>query len=305
MSRDQFEAAFAATLAEVGAPYLQARQTILFEGSAALPWLEAKRASTADWNTILHVDILTGWLKSRSQFELCLDYIRGNLPGSPPITGTFTPVQRADAVAGLGAEVTPRLLEMILKSDEAADPKERASVFGALTRLRDRRAVPPLIALLGPERDPALRRSAAGALGHLEDARAVPPLLSLLRNPSETENVRCSAATSLGFLGAREASSTMQEVLLSPASGLELRKAVVGALDQLGDTRAAQALNEALPRSDDLVLLQLVIEALGKLGGPSSLGALERLARDHPDAFIKDAARDAAASIRGRHPGTR
>jgi HEAT repeat protein len=97
----------------------------------------------------------------------------------------------------------------------------------------------------------------------------------------------------------------MQEVLLSPASGLELRKAVVGALDQLGDTRAAQALNEALPRSDDLVLLQLVIEALGKLGGPSSLGALERLARDHPDAFIKDAARDAAASIRGRHPGTR
>ena len=199
MTKEEFEHHFFVVVEQTDAPYLEARQRILNMGSQATPWLEQKRGSSANWKNTLGVEILNGWLNERSKFELCKTYVKGNLPGRPPITGKFTAVQRAKAIANLRVSVTPCLLEMLLKTHDQTKPEENAAIFGALARLGDKRSVEPLLHLLGPGNAEEMRLSAAGVLGQLQDSRAIAPLLSIVRDRAQPEALRATAALSLGL----------------------------------------------------------------------------------------------------------
>jgi hypothetical protein len=53
----------------------------------------------------------------------------------------------------------------------------------------------------------------------------------------------------------------------------------------------------ALTTTKDLVLLQIIIEALGRVGGRAMIGDLDRIAKTHEDLFIQKAAREAREEI--------
>ncbi len=300
MQTDQFEVAFQRAVQETGVPYSRARQDILDMGTQALSVLQSKQMVSADWQTTLVSAILIGWLTRPDLFHQCAQYARGNLPGRLPITGKFTAAQRANAIARLGPDTVPRILEMLLKTREYQNEEESAALFGALVRIGDKSAVLPLIELLHTSRDTAIKTMTAGTLGQLRDPRATPPLRDVLLDEGQPTALRATAALSLGELRDEGVLRPLQDILLEETNSVELRKAAARALEKLGNVQASRALVESLNKIEDLVLLQIVVEALGKLGDEAALEPLHNLANTHEDEFIQEAAQEAQAQIRGR-----
>ena len=294
-----FEASFQAAVRESGRPYLEAKQAILGMHAEALPLLKAKQAPSSDWKTRLTADILIGWLSQQALFDQCTRYVKGELPGTPPITGKFSVLHRARAIVRLGKDTTPRLLEMLIKTHDYANDDERAAIFGALLRIGDARAVKPLVELLQTSDDDGLRTSAAGALGSFHDPEVVKALRAVLVDKAKSAPLRASAAHSLGELKDSESLSALEKILLEKTNAFELRKAAARAIEQVGDPRATATLVQALTATNDLVLLQVIVEALGTIGDHSSLAALERMAH-HSDSHIREEARDAREKVLGR-----
>ena len=86
----------------------------------------------------------------------------------------------------------------------------RTKAVNALQKIRDPRAVEPLIAVLKDE-DSYVRRSVASALGHFGDERAVLPLIDALQE--KHTGIRRSAVSSLGDLGDERAVAPLVSML--------------------------------------------------------------------------------------------
>src|SRR5262245_52459689 len=206
VSEPNVDALFSAALAARGPAYLKARDGVLAGGPSAIGALKTKRASP-DWKVALQANILTGWLVNPAVFRKCIDFVDGKLPGNPGITGEFSPVQRARAIAGLGPAATPCVLELLIKV-RGLDGKQVAAIVGALRLMADPTAVDPLVSLLKDD-DPDLRMNAAGLLGTFKEPRTIPPLIAVLTDTKQTDDARAAAAGSLGELGAQQAAPTL------------------------------------------------------------------------------------------------
>lgn len=128
--------------------------------------------------------------------------------------------------------------------------------------------------------DSRLRRQAAAALEVLADRRAVEPLISLL-GKDEQQGVRANAARALGKMGDRRAALPLIQALQDPA--WEVRSSAVCALERLADPRAALPLIAVLQDQEGDVAYHAT-RALGKLRDPRAVGPLvERLKGDDRD----------------------
>ena len=286
-----FEAAFRTAMERNGTAYREARQALI-SAPGALEFLGPRRAS-ADWKTALTADILAGWIGHRIEFDQCTEYVQGRLPGRPPVTGSFVPRQRVAAITRLGKTVIPRLLEMAWKTNDWGDDQGSSAVFGALIQFKDPRTGLMLLELARPGHDPGLRPLAVATLGQLHDGRAVPELLALLHDSAEPEMLRATTAESLGALGADAAGPDLKAVLLDDKLDPEFRQAAARALRALGHPDAAPALLDALSKTHDPTLMLVLLDALGDVGGESSLGPLRKLEEHAQEDFIRQAARDA------------
>jgi len=94
--------------------------------------------------------------------------------------------------------------------DETASSYSRRSAISALVRLRDERAVQPLITAL-QDQDPYMRREAAKALGDMGFPAAVEPLVEALKDSED--NVRRNAITALGAVGDDRAIEPLKQML--------------------------------------------------------------------------------------------
>ena len=299
MTSDEFDLQFQAAAKETGPVYVKARDGIVGMRHAALPSLQAKRQG-GDWQSLLAADILSGWITNKDLFDRATEFIKGNLPGKPPITGQFTPEQRAKVTAQLGRDVTPRLLEILSKTREFGTGDDRQALFGAISILRDSRAVPVLLELLATSEDSGLRVLAADSLGKLEDLRAAPALEAIMKDPSQSKELRGVCAIGVGQLRTPNASALLQGILLDQGEDLALLKSAARGLSRLGDTQATATLLQALDRNADVELTLILIDTLGELGNASCLPALRRLASNHPDRFVRESARDAQELVAER-----
>lgn len=115
-----------------------------------------------------------------------------------------------------------------------------ARVLGAFG---DPEAVDPLVRALKAAH-PETRLAAAGALGKIGDRKAVDPLISVLRGSDE--RMRIGASLALGNIGDRRAIGPLMEVLAD--SDESVREAAALALEGLGEP-FGQRMQEALKRS--------------------------------------------------------
>jgi HEAT repeat protein len=290
---------FATAVAQEGDAYRAARDAILERGEPALAFLELKQSS-ADWKTSLTASILAGWLKNRDLFDQCTAAILGHLFGPIPITGSFPANRRIAAVSRLGKAVTPRLLEMAMKTRERGDTEQTSAIFGSLVALDDPRAVGPLIEALKPSPDESLREWAASTLGPLQNIRAVTPLIAVLRTPAAPEMLRAAAAASLGTLGAREALPRLRAVAADVRANLGFRKAAVSAIGELGDADSAAGLLGTLASTHDLPFQLLVLITVGDIGAANVVPALRKIEHDHAEEPVRDAAKEARERIQER-----
>lgn len=270
------DAEFKIAVEQDGAAYRAARDAIVQRGPSALAFLEPKQSSS-DWKTALTASILVGWLRNCDSFDRCTEAVFGRLSGGPTVTGSWTADRRIRTVAHLGNVLTPRLLEMALKTRELGEREQTETTFGLLVVWNDPRAVVPLIRVLEvPARtttEELVRQWAATTLGGLEDKRAVGPLLAVMRDVKAPEMLRAAAGGGLGTLGAREALPDLRAVAADESADVEYREAAIRAIGALHDADSAPPLLRTLPGTRHLPFEPCVVFTVGEIGTPSVLPA--------------------------------
>lgn len=135
---------------------------------------------------------------------------------------------------------------------------------------------PILVKLLETDPDYGIRADAAGALGYLEDQRAFEFLVRAFYEDTDWL-VRFSAAVSLGNLKDPRAHDVLVEALASDE--VVLQQAAIAAIGEIGDLSALDdILNFA--QSPDWLVRQRLAEALGYLPSDKTESALRYLEKD-------------------------
>jgi HEAT repeat protein len=185
------------------------------------------------------------------------------------------PRLRAAAALSLGQLGHPQAIPALLTLLKAGTPNSRAAASWALARLDHAEARAGLREALG-DRSPAVRASAAQALADAGDPRW---RRLVLGEPEDWARL----AGEGGPDALPALACGLDQIAVDPSAGLQ-REAligalvargtpeIVGALEALGSARGLAALLAA-PEAQALVLEAL--EALGRLGGPEAVAALE------------------------------
>jgi HEAT repeat protein len=172
-------------------------------------------------------------------------------------------------------------------NDENNEVRDFAAV--SLGRLKDKRAVKPLLALLrnmdGEESsttafslelsDQDVKASAIMALGSLGDKKAIKPIFKFLA--SKNRNLIEAAVLALGELRAKIATEPILRILNNHDKTNFARHFAAMALGKIGDKRAFDPLIAALS-GDDVVIRIAAADGLGYFGDSHAVPAL-KLAR--------------------------
>jgi len=139
-----------------------------------------------------------------------------------------------------------------------------------------------------------LRCAAAQALGKIRDERAIIPLMSLLNDRDMNYRLRLAAAEALGKIGHDHAVNPLIDILNDEREkSIYLKESAVKALGMLGDIRAIEPLIDVLESKRGIrdkfnFLKEQVIEAIARIGSPN---------RKATDSLLY-ALKDSAPSIR-------
>jgi hypothetical protein len=173
--------------------------------------------------------------------------------------------QAAEALGECGERAVSPLIS-VLRSPSIP---VRLGAVEALGRIRDLRALSPLITVLGRDRSPEVRWAAVLALGELGSPDAVPFLVPLLRDPNRY--LRYGAATALGRLGWQPGNETDTAFLLIARQDWE-------SLQHLG-TAALPPLWDLL-RDRDPKSRALIISMIGEIGDKEAQAACQQALKD-------------------------
>jgi len=168
----------------------------------------------------------------------------------------------------LGAEATEVLMELLVESDSMP---ERRGLFTAITRMAEGTDI-----IVHHLDNPAwyVVRNAAELCGELQLAQSVPSLARAVRHPDE--RVRKSVVTALVKIGAREGLEALARVLKDPSPAIRVQ--VLGSLDGHWGRPLAMSLAALLETEDHPEVVREALRALGRIGTPDALQALQRAA---------------------------
>jgi HEAT repeat protein len=174
--------------------------------------------------------------------------------------------QAAEALGEIGDPVAVEPLIALLRGPEE-DSDIRVVAMQSLGKLKDPRAVPVLLEIIGREGNEALWSAAAEALGTMGDLSAVPGLVKLLS--SDKSGVRSIAVRTLGTLKANAAAPALVDTLKVEQSE-SFKYSLAIALGNIGDPAGAEGLAQlAFTQGDSVVtgrIRQAAVEGLGKMG---------------------------------------
>lgn len=169
-----------------------------------------------------------------------------------------SPTVKAAAVHAIiwlpGDEAATLLLPILKDKSEFV----RREVVYALGKTRHRSAVAPLSDLMVRDKQASVRAAAAIALGQIGDSAAVPALTLVITGPKkkksrsdEEEFVVRSAVRSLGQIGSRISVPTLIGALQDESNSFDTRREAATALGLIGDPAALSALQAAFQANAD------------------------------------------------------
>jgi hypothetical protein len=212
-TRDTLDDFFAVVAFKEGPSYVDARDAILAGAARNRDEYRARliaiESASTSWENRFASQVLQGWMTQRDDFTLCAIYARGDLTGPKPVPG-FTAARRAKAIVALGIGVTPRLLELLIKTDGLRTGDAIEAVVQALVELKDPRAADAMEVMARVKREGRdLREAALRILAALRDRRVLEPAMTIVGNRVEETGTRVSAVHSLTKLPQNEIGPTL------------------------------------------------------------------------------------------------
>ncbi len=155
----------------------------------------------------------------------------------------------------------------------------RSNVCESLGKIGDRSAFKDLSLRMGDSVD-VVRKSAAVALGRIKDVRAIPYLIRGLSD--KHYSVRMTSANSLVELG--EPSIKPLLALLDNSTG----DALYLTIESLGRSKSKQAVVPLIAelKDQDWATRAFAVEALGQIGDPRGIRAIEKLKKTETHPFV-------------------
>lgn len=189
------------------------------------------------------------------------------------------------AALALGRMRDRRALDPLcaLLADRDASTEDRVEAAQLLARLAARASSDTIFEVMSDDSDPLIRAEAAVALGRQFDERAREPLLALVR--TEDPDLRTRAAVSLGRLRDVAAVPALIDALHVSRERYERQEAVRW-LGRLQDPSALEPLVELLP---EFRVRHLTVIALGHLGDPRAYAPLAQTLQWEHHRHVRDA----------------
>ncbi len=188
-------------------------------------------------------------------------------------------VAAAHAILSLPGTEAANFLSPLLKDKNEFVRREAAFALG---ESRSRTATTILIELMLHDKKPSVRGAAAVALGQIRDDAALPALSQVVTGQDskkrksksfEEEFVVRSAVRSLGQIGSRTSVSTLISALQDETNSMETRREAATALGLIGDPSALPALQAAFATHADPYLSEAARTAIRQINHAKTKGA--------------------------------
>jgi HEAT repeat protein len=176
-------------------------------------------------------------------------------------------------------------------------PAVRALVLAGLGERSDNTIVPLVVARLSSDKDPFVRKAAAYALGHFRGQERTAALIAALKD--KDQEVRGAAAVSLGDHADAAAVAPLAVSLSGKSAFVRAQAARALGVNGQAASQAVPALIRLLDGDSDAEVKRQTATALGLIGDPAALPALERASHDS-DSYLAQAARDSMRMIQGK-----
>lgn len=139
--------------------------------------------------------------------------------------------------------------------------------------------------------DPDERLEAVSGFGQVQDPKAIEYLLNAASDPDP--RIRVKAIDVLGQIQAKEAVPLLVQRLFMRDTDLGTKQRCLASLGKIGDRRATKPILDFLSRDIETPVRGNAIYALGDIGDPAALPALEQIAQHDPDVTLRALATDA------------
>ena len=202
--------------------------------------------------------------------------------------------ERRTAVHRLGAMHDAATIPALRTAINDQSERVRAAALTALGHLAEPTLAPVIATYLTKDKQPFVRKAAAYALGHFANAEATAALVVGLRD--KDMEVRGAAAVALS---SRPDASAIAPLIRSLSDKSAFVRAHAAAALGVNGRAAAQAVPDLvrmLAKDEDHEARRQAATALGRIGEPSSLNALQQAERSS-DPYLSQAAREAISSI--------
>ncbi len=195
---------------------------------------------------------------------------------------------RMQAAVALRKAGDKRAVDALIEALRDPDPDIQEQIVAALAACGDQAAVQPLLAIL-PTAQNDLLIAVAEALGKLGHESAVPNLCALLESPQTTENraARLKILDALRRLKNAASLPVLVKFLHDPLP--EIRERIVDTLGLIGDSSVVVELEAMLKQDRSDAVRAACARALGEIGDPESVEALEEALSDTLQVRIKAA----------------
>lgn len=193
------------------------------------------------------------------------------------------------AIRALGEIGGPEAMGMLLKMLESKEELFREPAAKALEKLSEQGSSPELVEAMikhlsiSNEPNPEIRASCATVLGKLKAVEAIPALIDALKDP--VANVRFKAGVALSLIG-----EPAVDELIKALRGSEdpiVQEIAVTALGEIGTPKCREALIETYKRVVSPSVRLSILDALAKIGDERSKRFLEEAAAKEADPQVK------------------
>ena len=198
--------------------------------------------------------------------------------------------KKETVLTALGVIAHPSSVEGLVGSLADPSPAARALAVQALGNIGDRRAVPALCAMLGPDQLPDVREKSATALGKMKDPGATDALIKLMSDPAS--KLQAAAAMALGSIKDPRAAPALLAGLRSPYR--EASDACAKALREMKDPGVVETMLPAL-KDENVRVRRVAAQVLSGISDPRVTAPLQAAMND-PDDDVRRAAAGALSA---------